>query len=356
MPEMSEHDRRTPGPVKRRVLVIGAGIAGITAALELAGLGISVTLIEKEASIGGLAASFCCKAAERCNKCFACVVDKRIMDIKNCPDVTILTQTVLAGLKGDSGAYLAILDNAGRILELEVAALVVAAGIDPYDAALKGEYGYGYLKNVITARDLEVMIREGGDILRPSDGMCPQSIAFFQCVGSRDQAAGNLYCSQVCCAYALRLIRLIRYNYPDITIAFYYMDIQPAGVHFADFLSQCREDSKIRFIRSIPSKVYHAPATDSLRVKFADAGQGDVSEENFDMVILSVGMTLKKEARSITDLLSLGFDEDRFIDDSEAREGIFAAGACTGPKDIEQSATQAKSTALNVYRYLMSSS
>ena len=355
MPEMSEHDRITPEPVNRKVLVVGAGISGITAALELAGLGISVTLIEKEASIGGLAASFCCKAAERCNKCFACVVDKRIRDIKNRTDLTILTQTVLADLKGDSGSYRATLDNAGRILELGVAALVMAAGVDPYDATLKGEYGYGYLKNVITARDLEVMIRERGDILRPSDGKRPQIIAFFQCVGSRDPAAGNPYCSQVCCAYALRLISLIRYNYPDIAIVFHYMDIQPAGVHFADFLSRCREDSKMRFIRSIPSKVYHAPATDSLRVKFAGTGEGDVREENFDMVILSVGMTLKKEARSITDLLRLGIDEDGFIDDSEAREGIFAAGACTGPKDIEQSATQAKSTALNVYLYLMSS-
>ena len=134
------------------------------------------------------------------------------------------------------------------------------------------------------------------------------------------------------------------------------MDIQPAGVHFADFLSLCREDKNIRFIRSIPSKVYHAPATDSLRVKFADAHQGEIREENFDMVILSVGMTVKKDAISITDILHLGFDEDGFIDDSEAREGVFATGACTGPKDIEGSATQAKSTALSVYRYLMSSS
>jgi heterodisulfide reductase subunit A len=141
-----------------------------------------------------------------------------------------------------------------------------------------------------------------------------------------------------------------------LTIAFYYMDIQPAGVHFADFLSRCREDSDIRFIRSIPSKVYHAPATDSLRVKFADAHQGEIREENFDMVILSVGMTVKKEAKSTADFLGMAFDDDGFIiEGSQTKEGIFATGACTGPKDIERSLTQAKSTAANVYQYVIGS-
>ncbi len=349
---MTKEAAKPPDLANRDVLIVGGGISGVTAALELAGLGISVTLVEKGETLGGLAASFCCKASEVCNKCFACVVDKRIRDINN-TDISILTRTELAGIEGGSGTYRVTLDNAGKTIEREVAALVVAAGIDPYDAHLKGEYGYGYLKNVLTARDLEAMLRERGAIFRPSDGVSPQKIAFFQCVGSRDQAAGNLYCSQVCCAYALRLIRMIRHTYPDITIAFYYMDIQPAGVHFADFLSKCRDDKSIRFIRSIPSKIYHAPATDSLSVKFVAADQGEVREEHFDMVILSVGMTLKKEAKFTADLLGMAFDDDGFIAGSQTREGIFATGACTGPKDIERSLIQAKSTAANVYQYVI---
>ena len=351
---MTEEAAKPPDLANRDVLIVGGGISGVTAALELAGLGISVTLVEKGETLGGLAASFCCKASEVCNKCFACVVDKRIRDINN-TDISILTRTELAGIEGGSGTYRVTLDNAGKTIEREVAALVVAAGIDPYDAHLKGEYGYGYLKNVLTARDLEAMLRERGAIFRPSDGVSPQKIAFFQCVGSRDQAAGNLYCSQVCCAYALRLIRMIRHTYPDITIAFYYMDIQPAGVHFADFLSKCRNDKSIRFIRSIPSKVYHAPAADSLSVKFVDADLGEVREDHFDMVILSVGMTLNKEAKSTADLLGMAIDDDGFIEGSQTKEGIFATGACTGPKDIERSITQAKSTAANVYRYVIGS-
>lgn len=352
---MTKGATKEPDLANRGVLIVGGGISGVTTALELAGLGIAVTLIEKGEALGGLAASFCCKASEVCNKCFACVVDKRIRDINN-KDISILTHTELKGIEGASGAYRVTLDNDGKTIERQVAALVVAAGIDPYDAHLKGEYGYGYLKNVLTARDLELMLREKGAIFRPSDGISPQKIAFFQCVGSRDQSAGNLYCSQVCCAYALRLIRLIRHTYPDITIAFYYMDIQPAGVNFANFLSRCRDDKSIRFIRSIPSKVYHAPATDSLSVKFVDPDQGNVKEEHFDMVILSVGMTLKKDAKLTAALLGMAFDEDGFISEGlQAKEGIFATGACTGPKDIERSLTQAKSTAANVYQYVIGS-
>jgi len=352
---MTKEAAKPPDLAQQGVLIVGGGISGVTTALELAGLGISVTLIEKGETLGGLAASFCCKASEVCNKCFACVVDKRLRDINN-TDISILTRTELAGIESGKGRYRVTLDNEGRTFEREVDALVVAAGIDPYDAHRKGEYGYGYLKNVMTARDLEAVLRERGAIFRPSDGVPPQKIAFFQCVGSRDQAAGNLYCSQVCCAYALRLIKMIRHTYPDILITFYYMDIQPAGVHFTDFLNKCRDDKSIRFIRSIPSKVYHAPATDSLSVKFVDADQGEVREEHFDMVILSVGMTLKKEAKFTADILGMAFDDDGFIiEGSQTKEGIFATGACTGPKDIERSITQAKSTAARAYQYVIGS-
>ncbi len=133
------------------------------------------------------------------------------------------------------------------------------------------------------------------------------------------------------------------------------MDIQPAGVNFADFLSKCRADKNIRFIRSIPSKVYQAPATDSLSVKSVDPSQGEVIEELFDMVILSVGMTLKQDAKFTADLLGVSFDDDGFIiAGSQTKRGIFATGACTGPKDIERSITQAKSTAGKAYQFVRS--
>src|SRR4030042_410492 len=92
-------------PASDGVLIIGGGISGMTVALELAQSGIPATLVERETSIGGLSASFCCKASESCNKCFACVVDKRVSDIRNRGDIPILTQTEPIGLSGGPGQY-----------------------------------------------------------------------------------------------------------------------------------------------------------------------------------------------------------------------------------------------------------
>ena len=337
---------------EKDVLIVGGGISGITVALELAQVGIASTLVEREPSIGGLSASFCCKASESCNKCFACVVDKRIAEIRSRQEISILTGTEPIGLHGSPGQYTVSLKRGKQRIDLTVSAVVVAAGIDPYEASQKTEYGYGRFKNVITAKDLDGMLRYQGKLFRPSDGKLPKTVAFFQCVGSRDESIGNLYCSQVCCAYALRLIKAIRYQSPEMKATFLYIDIQPAGASFQEFLTSCREDKGIRLIRSLPSKVYHSPLSDTLRVRFIDPQKDELVEEPFDLIVLSVGMVLKKEAKSLTQLFGLSLTEDGFIASPPSHTGIFITGACTGPKDIDRSILHAKSATFLVHQYL----
>jgi heterodisulfide reductase subunit A len=337
---------------KNDVLIIGGGISGITVALELAQLGIPTTLIEKNPSLGGLSASLCCKASESCNKCFACVVDKKISEIKQRKDISIHFKTKLVDAKRESEGYRLTLKNGRDWIDFQASAVVIAAGVDPYEASQKVEYGYGRLKNVITAKDLDEMLRYRGSLARPSDGKPPETIAFFQCVGSRDESIGNLYCSQVCCAYALRLIKAIRYQYPEVKATFLYMDIQPAGASFQEFLNSCREDKGIRLIRSLPSKVYDSPFSKNLRVRFIDPQKEEVVEESFDLIILSVGMVLNKEAKSLAQLFGLSLTEDGFFTSPLLHTGIFIAGACSGPKDIDRSILHAKSAALLVHQYL----
>ena len=337
---------------KTDVLIIGGGISGITVALELAQVGIPTTLVEREPTIGGLSSSFCCKASESCNKCFACVVDKRISEIRGRQNISILTGTEPIGLNGSSGEYTVSLKRGNQRVDLKASAIVVAAGVDPYDASQKVEYGYRRFKNVITAKDLDEMLRYRGRLLRPSDGQLPKSVAFFQCVGSRDESIGNLYCSQVCCAYALRLIKAIRFQYPEVKATFLYMDIQPAGTSFQTFLTACREDKGIRLIRSLPSKVYHSPLFDTLRVRFIDPQKGEVVEETFNLIVLSVGMVLKNGAKSLTQIFGLSLTEDGFITSPPSNSGVFVTGACTGPKDIDRSILHAKSAAFLVHQYL----
>jgi heterodisulfide reductase subunit A len=334
------------------VLIIGGGISGITVALDLAQSGIHSTLIEKEPFLGGLSASLCCKASESCNKCFACVVDKRVSEIHQHQDISILTQAEVISVKGNGGEHQVLLKKGGQRIDLKASAVVIAAGIQPFDASQKAEYGYGLYKNVITAKDLDEMLRFRGTFFRPSDGKLPKTIAFFQCVGSRDWSIGNLYCSQVCCAYALRLIKAIRYQYPEVEATFLYMDIQPAGTFFQQFLDSCRRDKGIRLIRSLPSKVYHSPLSDILKVTFIDPEKGEVVEAPFDLIVLSVGMVLSKEAKHLRELFGLDLTEDGFIASPAAHTGLFVAGACSGPKDIDRSILHAKSTAFLVQQYL----
>jgi len=334
------------------VLIVGAGISGITVSLELAQLGYSPVLIERESSIGGLSASFCCKASESCNKCFACVVDKRISEVRQCQDISVLTQTELIDVKGGPGDYYLFLKKDKARFERKVSAIVIASGVDPYDASQKEEYGYQRYKNVITAKDLDEMLRYHGRLSRPSDGQLPRNVAFFQCVGSRDESIGNLYCSQVCCAYALRLIKAIRHQYPGVEATFLYLDIQPAGASFQQFLDSCRQDKGIRLIRSLPSKIYNAPATDTLRVRLTDPQKDAVVEESFDLIVLSVGMVLRKTSRPLMEFFNLSLTEDGFVASPPVQRGVFVTGACSGPKDIDRSILQAKSTAFQVHQYL----
>jgi heterodisulfide reductase subunit A len=146
---------------KGKVLVVGGGISGVTVALELDQLKIPTTLIEKNPSLGGLSASFCCKASETCNKCFACVVDKKMAEVQQRSDISILTQAELTDVAGGPGDYHVSLRSGQKKAGLDVSAIVVAAGVDPYNATQKVEYGYGRFKNVITAGDLEVIFDTG---------------------------------------------------------------------------------------------------------------------------------------------------------------------------------------------------
>lgn len=338
--------------MQKDALIVGGGISGITLALELDRSGISTALIEKGSSLGGLAASFCCKASEGCNKCFACVVDKRVAEIQNHPTIAIFTHTEPVGMKGEPGGYTVSLKRRMERIDLRASAIIIAAGIDPFDASQKVEYGYGRLKNVITARDLDEMLRLKGRLSRPSDGKLPRTVAFFQCVGSRDESIGNLYCSQVCCAYALRMASSIRHQYPEITVTFHYMDIQPAGSSFQRFLKSCQQDRGIRFVRNLPSKVYHSPGPDALRVRLIDPSREEVVEEPFDLIVLSVGMVPRKESTLLSRLFNLNLNEEGFFAPPPSGTGIFAAGACSGPKDIDRSITHSKSIALLVREYL----
>jgi heterodisulfide reductase subunit A len=336
----------------RNVLIVGGGIAGITAALELAEMGISSTIVEREDSLGGQAAVFACKASDKCNKCFACVVDNQLQEVNRRPGITIMTGSTVEKISGEPGQFKVKIQSKDRENRRDASALLVATGVDFFDAKRKPEYGYGLFDNVITAQDLDEMLRTKGGVFRPSDGQIPSKIAFFQCVGSRDESIGHLWCSKVCCAYALRFVKAIRHQNPEIQTSFFYIDIQPLGRSFESLLQACRRDEGLRLIRSLPSKVYgHRQSTD-LRMRFIDPQSGEIVEEGFDLIVLSIGMTPRDDVEKMADSLEIPKNEEGFYGTPSHKSGVFLSGACKGPRDIGSSMIDAKATAQEIVQYL----
>jgi len=384
-------------------------VAGIAAASTLADNDSQVYLVEREASIGGWAASFCCKATDVCTKCSVCVVPEKLSKVAAHPRITILADSTVAGIRGEIGnfqvevlqkpqyisperciacgicaevcptepkairspspeavPYSYVLD-ASRCLRLKgetcslcrdtcptnaidfgrepeekefgVGAIIVATGFDVFDAREMGCLGYGRYPNVLTGLDLEKVFNREGCLKLPSNGREPRNVALIQCIGSRDETHG--YCSQVCCKYAIRFARLIKYQNPNAEVTIFYIDLQTAGKGFARFYEECQET--IRFVRGVPVEISET-SSGELEVRFENILEGKVARETFDLVALSVGLSPREDSWDVARTLGINLGESGFFDtkaplnSNETNvEGIFLAGTCQGPRDIPES-------------------
>ncbi len=341
---------------KGKVLVIGGGASGIAAALEAAANQFHVYLIEKNAGLGGWAFNYCCKATNKCAKCSACLIPQAKLQVEKNPLITILCNSTIEGFTGSAPDYkVKIKDNSGTVTEIEVGAIIVTIGFKPFDVSRKGEFAYDREKNVITGLELEKAIREKGSVEAAFGKL--SSIGFIQCVGSRDMAEGNNYCSKVCCMYTSKLARMIRAEAPDLELVIFYMDLQTFGQGFKEFIESAREDDKIQFIRGIPAKIFGFPY-DRLTVRYANSLTGEAIEDKFDLIVLSSAITPAEDSSRISRLLNIDIDEHGFfktgvLDPVETKQpGIFVAGACQSPKDIPGSIEQAKTAVSSAVKYL----
>ena len=416
--------QKSPVQTAKKVLVIGGGIAGLTAAWELAQLNLDVELLEKSSFLGGHAIQFCCKAADECQKCGACSVEKRLLEVVKDPRIRVHLRAELGELNRngifsyvfsrqplyidpkkctncgicfekcpapgaiirgysknniplyaiDEGKCLFFLNGScslcqdlcpekaigldqepGHVSD-KADAIVVASGFKVFDPVDRPRYGYGINKNLITALDLERMMREKGEVVRPSDDKAPESVAFIQCVGSRDHKLGHGFCSQVCCGYAMRMAEAIRHRHPEIKVSIFYMDIQNCGKNFSEFYEKCKDN--IRFVRFMPGDIFQGEQ-DQLIVCYGDEKDGRAVREPFDLVVLSVGIMPGSGNDGMAEMLKLDLNKHGFFasadsmdSTSTSREGIFLAGTAQGPKDIADSMAQAGQAAYQVAQYL----
>jgi heterodisulfide reductase subunit A len=223
--------------------------------------------------------------------------------------------------------------------ELKADAIIVATGFDVFDARLKGSLGYGRYPNIMTGLDLEQVFAREGYLKLPAIDKEPHNVAFIQCVGSRDTSHG--YCSQVCCKYAMKLAGLIKYQSPDTKVTIFYIDLQTAGKGFAQFYEDYRKS--IRFVRGVPVEILQT-VSGELEVKFEDISQGKVCRDNFDLVVLSVGISPGRNSWDLARVLGINLSDDGFFDVKDSLspnetnvDGIFVAGTCQAPRDIPDS-------------------
>lgn len=228
--------------------------------------------------------------------------------------------------------------------EIEADAVVVATGFKPYPAELKRRWGYGRVPNVVTALELESMLRGGNPPARPSDGAAPQRVGFIQCVGSRERA-GNNYCSRVCCGYALRMGRMMHQRYgTDVTV--FYMDVQSFGHDFDRFWDQAGRE--LNLVRCLPADVWPAEGDTVLVEHQAEPGAKPVMAE-LDMLALSVAMTPDPDTQALLGLLGGGDGPHGFGADGD---GVFVAGTAGGPMSLAESAASGEAAAWRALRHL----
>jgi len=244
---------------------------------------------------------------------------------------------------------------------IEAKTAVLSTGFDLTPVENKQQYGEGKIPNVITALQMERLLAPHGPynrVLRPSDGMEPDSIAFIQCAGSRDKSMGISYCSRVCCMYAIKQAMLLSGAVPLADITIYYMDIRTFGKGYEQFY----QNSMAMGVEFVKGKVATIDAGENGTVKlhYEDQGNGGgVKIAEHDLVVLSLGMVAGWDPEGIC---AVSKESDAFIKTVQPKiaptltdmEGVFVAGVAAGPKDIVDTIVEAGAAAMEASKYLIS--
>jgi heterodisulfide reductase subunit A len=345
-------------------LVIGGGVAGMQASLDIANAGYQVYLVEKTDKLGGRAyelsmtfpthnCGICC-----IQSCKNCVLTPKIEDVNQHDKIEVLLSSVVEEISGGLGNRHVKIKTPDGLKEINVGTIVIATGSKIFDPSQLPEYGYDS-KNVITTIELEKLIIEqrdkGGELHRPSDGKIPNTVNFIQCVGSRDANRGNPHCSLVCCTYAIGQAMEIKKRYPDTDVYIHYMDLRGPYRGFEEFYEESKKVG-VNFVRGRVSEVFEKNGKVILRCEDVDAGTP--LEIESDLVVLSVGQEAREDTTRLAETLHLSLDIDGFIKymnpmlTPEERRGIFIAGCAQGPRGIRYSIEDARLSAANAIKLL----
>jgi len=345
-------------PLTRRCVVIGGGIAGMQVALDVAGAGYPVVLVEREPVLGGRMAQLSGTylnlqgAARR--------LEEMTNSVARHPNIQVLVGSEVASCSGYVGNFQVQVRTASSDgdeatpFSLDAGAIVVATGWDPYDPRLLPEYGGGLLPDVVSTLDFERMLSPGGELRRPSDGSRPHQVVFVQCAGSRDPERGVPYCSKVCCMVVAKQAMLYRQLVPEGQAYVFYIDIRSAGKGYEEYVRRVMEDYGALYLRGKVSDVCQERG--KIRVSGSDTLSGLAVDIVADMVVLATPMVPAAGATLLGQTLHISTDANGFFNEAHPKlrpvetltAGVFLAGTCQGPRDIPETLAQASGAAAKV--------
>lgn len=251
------------------------------------------------------------------------------------------------------------LNDQGKVIDLNVGAIVLATGFELFDISTLPQYGYGLYPNVLTSLEMERVLDVNGPtgsrIIVPTTGKEVKSVSYVLCAGSRDTEVGCAHCSRVCCLYSLKQAQLLRDRGIDVTI--HYIDIRAAGRRYEEFYRATQEKG-VLFVKGKVTEV--VPQGDQVMVRSEDMMLNRMVEYPVDLVVLAPPIVTTEETLRLAKALRIPADEDNFVLEkhpkldpvSTKREGIYAIGMVIGPKDIQSTTAEAEAAAMKVVNFL----
>ena len=245
------------------------------------------------------------------------------------------------------------LEMQAKSMTIQAGAVVWATGWEPYDATKMDNLGFGQYDNIITNMMMERLASPNGPtkgkIVRPSDDKEPESVAFVQCAGSRDE--NHLpYCSYICCMASLKQATYVRERYPEANIYIFYIDLRAPGDRYEKFYKKIKEDDKVFFVKGKVAEVMEDPATKQVTVVAENAVTGEKTKQTVDLVVLATGM--QPTAANAKLPADLKYNADGFILNDYEKGGMFAAGCANKPADVVSSNQNATGMALKAIQTL----
>ncbi len=336
--------------MKEIVVIIGGGIAGLEAASQLLKLGYSPIIVEKNDHLGGQVAQW--------NRLFPDMTPARDLVaelIATSKEANIFLNTELSFINRLKDSYNIMLSNGISIITKYI---LFTTGFKLFEAQKKEEYGYGIYNQVITNADLENWFNTTKDERINNQEI--KSIGFVHCVGSRDEKARNTQCSKVCCITAIKQAIEMKEKFPKAEIYCFYMDLRLFGKKFEDFYIKAQRDYGIHFIRGRVSEVSEN-IDGKLIVKAEDTLLGKPIKVTLDLLVLMSGMVCNPESTKSAAMLNLTIDSDGFFKSSDnvfhitssTKNGVYYAGACTGPKTVPETLAEARSAVLDIHSHII---